>query len=183
MPAARRSASRCRSRASTSRYAGAPVDNKQYGEARRALMQQIAARQQELMRAAEEADGGAAEGRSGGGPGTSGEESKSDRQTAHPWEAVRIRGRPSCLCESDQASSVRLLQEQRAIVAVLLEREQLADLRMAQRLPRRRRAAGSARRRRRRTRCARSRPAGDRTAGPCAGAPRRGSTATIPRCC
>jgi invasion protein IalB len=29
-------------------YAGAPVDNKQYGEARRALMQQIAARQQEL---------------------------------------------------------------------------------------------------------------------------------------
>ena len=30
-------------------YAGAPVDNKQYGEARRALMQQIAARQQEQM--------------------------------------------------------------------------------------------------------------------------------------
>jgi invasion protein IalB len=30
-------------------YAGAPVDNKQYGEARRALMQQIAARQQELL--------------------------------------------------------------------------------------------------------------------------------------
>ena len=29
-------------------FAGAPVDNKQYGEARRALMQQIAARQQEL---------------------------------------------------------------------------------------------------------------------------------------
>ena len=29
--------------------AGAPVDNKQYGEARRALMQQIAARQQELI--------------------------------------------------------------------------------------------------------------------------------------
>jgi len=29
-------------------YAGAPVDNKQYGEARKALMQQIAARQQEL---------------------------------------------------------------------------------------------------------------------------------------
>ena len=30
-------------------FAGEPVDNKQYGEARRALMQQIAARQQELM--------------------------------------------------------------------------------------------------------------------------------------
>jgi len=30
-------------------YVGAPVDNKQYGEARRALMQQIAARQQEQM--------------------------------------------------------------------------------------------------------------------------------------
>jgi invasion protein IalB len=30
-------------------FAGAPVDNKQYGEARRALMQQIAARQQEQM--------------------------------------------------------------------------------------------------------------------------------------
>ena len=29
-------------------YAGAPVDNKQYGEARKALMQQIAQRQQEL---------------------------------------------------------------------------------------------------------------------------------------
>jgi invasion protein IalB len=29
-------------------YAGAPVDNKQYGEARRALMQQIAQRQQEM---------------------------------------------------------------------------------------------------------------------------------------
>ena len=30
-------------------YAGAPVDNKQYGEARRQLMQQIAQRQQELV--------------------------------------------------------------------------------------------------------------------------------------
>lgn len=30
-------------------YGGAPVDNKQYGEARKALMQQIAARQQQLI--------------------------------------------------------------------------------------------------------------------------------------
>jgi len=30
-------------------YAGGPVDNKQYGEARRALMQQIAQRQHDLI--------------------------------------------------------------------------------------------------------------------------------------
>ena len=30
-------------------YSGAPIDNKQYGEARKALMQQIAQRQQELV--------------------------------------------------------------------------------------------------------------------------------------
>jgi invasion protein IalB len=43
-------------------YAGAPVDNKQYGEARRALMQQIAQRQQEMAeeQRKQQAAGGAA---------------------------------------------------------------------------------------------------------------------------
>ena len=38
-------------------YAGAPVDNKKYGEARRSLMQQIAQRQQRADRGTEEAAG------------------------------------------------------------------------------------------------------------------------------
>jgi len=39
-------------------YAGAPVDNKQYGEARKALMQQIAQRQQELYEEQKKQQGG-----------------------------------------------------------------------------------------------------------------------------
>jgi invasion protein IalB len=84
-------------------FAGAPVDNKQYGEARRALMQQIQARQQELY-----------------------EQQKKQMEE-------QKKGAPAAQAA---ACSVRLLQEQRAVVAVGLQLEQLPDLRVAQRRPR-----------------------------------------------
>ena len=95
---AARRASRCRSPASTQSYAGAPVDNKQYGEARKALMQQIAQRQQELAEEQKKQQAAGQQALRQPPPGAlRAEEMSRHSASASCSKAARISGRPSCL--------------------------------------------------------------------------------------